>query len=78
MELAPKILYSRKEAAGMLSISVSTLDSLISFGKLRATRKGRRVLVHRNELERWAKQDSPKSLTRPDREVQSQQQLKLA
>jgi excisionase family DNA binding protein len=60
MEPAPKILYSRVEAAEMLSISVSSLDVLISTGRLKAIRKGRRVLMHVNEIERWAGQDIPR------------------
>jgi excisionase family DNA binding protein len=57
MEPAPKILYHRTEAAEMLSISVSSLDVLIATGRLKATRKGRRVLIHRSEIERIAAQD---------------------
>src|ERR1700683_1068899 len=59
MDLAPKLLYTRPEAAGMLSISVSSLDVLIGRGMLRAVRKGRRVLVHKTELERIARQNIP-------------------
>jgi excisionase family DNA binding protein len=59
MDLAPKLTYNRKEAAEMLSISVSSLDVLIGRGMLRAIRKGRRVLVHRTELERVARQNIP-------------------
>jgi excisionase family DNA binding protein len=59
MDLAPKLLYTRPEAADMLSISVSSLDVLIGRGMLRAVRKGRRVLVHKTELERLARQNIP-------------------
>jgi excisionase family DNA binding protein len=60
MEPAPKILYSRVEAAQMLSISVSSLDVLISTGRLRTVRKGRRVLIHIAEIERIASQEIPR------------------
>lgn len=60
MDPAPKILFSRAEAAGMLSISVSSLDVLIATGRLRAARKGRRVLIHLAEIERLAAREIPK------------------
>jgi excisionase family DNA binding protein len=59
MDPPPKILYTRREAAQMLSICVSSLDVMIARGMLRAVRKGRRVLVHRAELDRVARQDIP-------------------
>lgn len=63
MEAAPKVLYSRREAATALAVSLSTLDVMIESGMLRAVRFGRRVLVHRDELERTgrkiAKGDTP-------------------
>lgn len=52
MDPAPKILYSRQEAAVALSVSLSTLDLMIVKGMLRAARFGRRLLIHRDELER--------------------------
>ena len=51
---APKILFSRTEAAEMLSISVSSLDVLIATGRLKAVHKGRRVHIHAAEIERLA------------------------
>lgn len=52
METAVKTLYSRREAAAALAVSVSTLDVMIARGMLRAVRFGRRVLIHRDEIER--------------------------
>jgi excisionase family DNA binding protein len=57
MDPAPKILFSRAEAAEMLSISVSSLDVLIATGRLKASHKGRRVLIHISEIERVAGQE---------------------
>jgi excisionase family DNA binding protein len=57
MDPAPKILFSRAEAAQILSIAVSSLDVLIATGRLKATRKGRRVLIHFAEIERLAAQE---------------------
>jgi excisionase family DNA binding protein len=50
-----KTLFTRKEAAATLSISASTLDVAIGRGMLRARRQGRRVLIHRKEIERFAR-----------------------
>ena len=50
-----RLLFSRREAARALAISVRKLDYLISERKLKTTRIGRRCLVHRSELERFAR-----------------------
>jgi excisionase family DNA binding protein len=60
MDPAPKILFSRAEAAEMLSISVSSLDVLIATGRLKASHKGRRVLIHVAEIERMAAREVPR------------------
>ncbi len=52
MDPAPKVLYSRKETALALALSVSTVDVMIARGMLRAVHFGRRTLVHRDEIER--------------------------
>lgn len=52
----PRILNPKKEAARLLGISVRKLDYLIADGRLRASRIDGRVLLHRDELERFAKQ----------------------
>jgi excisionase family DNA binding protein len=63
MDPAPKVLYSRAEAARALALSLSTLNVMIGSGMLRAVHLGRRVLIHRDEIEkcgrRIAQQDSP-------------------
>ena len=52
-----KILYTKKEAAEQLSLSVASLDILIARGDLAVRQFGRRILVPRTELERFAKHD---------------------
>jgi excisionase family DNA binding protein len=52
-----RILYSQKEAAALLSISLSTLEQLIARKEIVVRRVGRRVLVPRTELERLARRD---------------------
>lgn len=49
-----KLLYSRAEAAEMLSLSVHTVVRDIRLGRIRVKRYGRRVLVPREELLRIA------------------------
>lgn len=52
-------LFSRKDAATYVGLSVSTLDLAIARGMLRARRIGRRVLVPRVELDRFVRADHP-------------------
>ena len=51
----PRLLYSKREAASMLSISLRKVDYLIADGHLRASRVDGRVLLHHDELVRFAK-----------------------
>ena len=60
MEPAPKILFTRREAAETISISLSSLDVMVARGMLKVARKGRRVLIHHSELERVARKDIPR------------------
>jgi excisionase family DNA binding protein len=52
-----KILYTKREAAQLLSISVRSLDYLIFNQQIPTRRVGRRVLVHRDAIERFARRD---------------------
>jgi excisionase family DNA binding protein len=52
-----QLLYSKKQAAQMLSVCVRTLDYLIARGELKTRRMGKRVLVPRGELVRLAGRD---------------------
>lgn len=51
------ILYRRRDAAAAIGLSVRALDYLIAEGKVRVRRLGKRVLVPRAELERFAAKD---------------------
>jgi excisionase family DNA binding protein len=53
--IVDRILYSMKEAAASLSISLSTIEQLIAQGDLAVRRIGKRVLVPRTELEKLAR-----------------------
>lgn len=57
MTVAEKVLYTKREAAGLLSISLRSLDYLIFNRQLPARRIGRRVLVHRDAIEQFARRD---------------------
>ncbi len=58
-----KILLSKKASASLLSLSVRNLEYRIARGELQVRRVGRRVLIPRAELERFARRDHA---TRPD------------
>ena len=57
MSASQKILYTKREAAQLLSISLRSLDYLIVSQQLPARRIGRRVLVHRDSIEQFARLD---------------------
>jgi hypothetical protein len=50
-----RLLYDRKSAAIQLSISIRALDYLIANKKLDTRRIGKKVLIPRGELVRFAK-----------------------
>ena len=54
MENEERLLLDRKRSANLLSISLRTLDALLARRELAATRVGRRVLIHRRDLEKFA------------------------
>lgn len=54
METDAPLLLSRQEAAKRLSICLRSLDQLISTGEIYVRRIGKRVLIPRTELERFA------------------------
>lgn len=55
--LPPKLLYSRKDAAFALSVSLRSIDHLISKGRLKTRKLGNRVMVAHAELCRFADTD---------------------
>lgn len=54
IELLP-ILVDKKVAARLLGVCVRTIDYLIGNGALKPKRIGRRVLLHYDDLRRFAK-----------------------
>ena len=54
--MSERQLLLDKRSAAASSISLRTVDYLIADGKLRLRRVGRRVLIHRAEIARFAGQ----------------------
>ena len=52
-----KLLYDRKSAAYALSVSLRSLDYLIANKQIKVRRIGVKVLIHVNELKRFAAAD---------------------
>ena len=57
------ILLDKKKVAALLSISVRSVDNLISRGDLRVRRIGRRCLLERRIVEQFCRRDHK---TQPD------------
>ena len=55
MEPKHKLLFGKKEAAAMLSIGVRTLDRLLAAGRIRHKRIGKKILISRTEIEKFAR-----------------------
>ncbi len=57
--MSARLLFSRKEAALMLGLSERSITYAIDNNRLSITRYGRRTLIHRTELQRFARIDQP-------------------
>jgi len=53
------LLYTKRDAATLLSLSLRTVDNLIARKELRTVRIGRRVLIPVAELNQFIKRDHP-------------------
>ncbi len=52
-----ELIVTREEAAEALRLSLRTVDKLLAAGEMSARRVGRRVLIPRSEIERFASED---------------------
>jgi hypothetical protein len=52
-----KILYSRRDAAFALSMSLRSLDCALAAGELKYRKAGRKVLIPATSLHTYARQD---------------------
>ena len=54
-----KLLFSQKQSAWILGVSLRTPQNLIASNQIPVRRIGRRVLIHRKALEAFARRDHP-------------------
>ena len=66
-----RLLYDRKTAAKMLSISLRSLAYLLSRGDIHFRRVGSKTLIPRSELVRFARGHHPCPLARVDESLKS-------
>jgi excisionase family DNA binding protein len=57
-----KLLYNRKEAASLLSVSVQSVDKLVHRGKLRCVRVGKRLLIPPEALQEFTRKKNASPL----------------
>lgn len=57
-----KLLYSRREAAEALSLSIRSVDYLITTGRLPSRRIGSKILIPAGAIRRFAREDHPNPL----------------
>jgi len=57
--MSEQLLFSKRDAARMLSVSTRTIDNLIRAKRLSVRRIGRRTLIPRSALEQLARRDVP-------------------
>ena len=57
-----KLLYSRRDTAQALSLSIRSIDYLITSGRLPTRRVGGKILIPASAVRRFAKEDHPDSV----------------
>lgn len=57
------LLLTRKQAASILGVSTRSIDHLIRDQRIAVVRLGGRTMVHRNELERIAREGIPDAMS---------------
>jgi hypothetical protein len=57
-----KLLYSRRDAAKALSLSIRPIDYLIATGRLTTRRIGGKILIPTSAVRRFAREDHPESV----------------
>lgn|GEM_PF-1887918 len=57
-----KLLYSRRDTAEALSLSIRSIDYLITSGRLPARRVGGKILIPASAVRRFAREDHPDSV----------------
>ena len=62
-----KLLYSRRDAARALSLSVRSIDYVIYTGRIPTRRVGGKILIYVTDIRRFAKADHPSFVRVPSR-----------
>jgi hypothetical protein len=57
-----KLLYSRRDTAEALSLSIRSIDYLITTGRLPTRRVGGKILIPASAVRRFAREDHPDSV----------------
>ena len=57
-----KLLYSRRDTAEALCLSIRSVDYLITTGRLSTRRIGGKILIPTSAVRRFAKEDHPESV----------------
>ena len=60
------LLFSKKTAAAMLGLGVRSLEYLIAAKEIEVRRVGRRILIPRKSLEKFAMRDHPSPRSRAE------------
>jgi len=59
IQQAARLLHTKRETAQLLSLSLRTIDTLISMKRLPVVRIGGRVMVRASDLLKFIKDDHP-------------------
>jgi hypothetical protein len=59
MERVEKLLYSRRDTAEALSLSIRSVDYLITTGRLTVRKVGGKILIPVGAIRRFAREDHP-------------------
>lgn len=62
--MSEKLLFSRKEAAQRLGLSVQSIDLLTHSGRLPVVKVGNRVMVHGDTLAEFAKTGTSQNISK--------------
>jgi len=57
------LLYSRRRAADALSLSLRSIDHLVAQGRIKTLKVGRKTMITRDEVTRFASTESPDNIT---------------
>ena len=68
-QLLLRLLFSKRDTAARLGISVRTLENLVSVGEIIPRRIGKRCLFDEKEIQRFARRDHPTQKERKENDA---------